>query len=144
MMSGEPQRAGQPQPGRWREILGEFPAIRQVFHALCALGEGEDATEVLGFAARQEWMAVLARRAGSVARLDDTVPFEPGDEDLLETLWELYAASRVRDVLLLAHQPGPVARSANWTRPSAASSPVSGASPWIRSRSSSPSSAASR
>lgn len=91
----------------WREMLSEFPAIRQVFHALCALGEGEDATELLDFAARQEWMADLARRAQSVARLDDTWPVEPESDDLLKTLWELYAASRVRDVLLWAHQPRP-------------------------------------
>jgi hypothetical protein len=86
-------------------MLGEFPAIRQVFHALCSLGEAEDATELLGFAARQEWMGNLARRAASVARLDDTMPAEPETDDLRKTLWELYAASRVRDVLLLAHQP---------------------------------------
>jgi hypothetical protein len=104
---GEARRAGQPRPRRWREMLGEFPAIRQVFHALCVMSEGEDVTELLGFAARQEWMADLARRAESVARLDDTWPVEPENDDLLETLWKLYAASRVRDALLLAHQPGP-------------------------------------
>jgi hypothetical protein len=71
------------------------------------MGEGEDASELLGFAARQEWMADLARRAQSVARLADTMPFEPAHEDLRVTLWALYAASRVRDALLLAHQPGP-------------------------------------
>jgi hypothetical protein len=108
---GEAQHAGQPRPQRWREMLSRFPAIRQVFHALCALGEGEDATELLAFAARQEWMADLARRAESVARLDETMPVEPETDDLLETLWELYAASRVRDVLLLAHQPGPAGNS---------------------------------
>jgi hypothetical protein len=102
---GKARRAGRPRPRGWREMLGEFPAMRQVFHALCAMDE--DATELLGFAARQEWMAGLASRVESVARLDDTMPFEPGNEDLQETLWELYAASRVRDVLLLAHPPGP-------------------------------------
>ena len=86
-------------------MLVEFPAIRQVFHALCTLGDGEDATELLDFAARQEWMSDLARRAASVARLDHTMPAEPETDDLRETLWELYAASRVRDALLLAHQP---------------------------------------
>jgi hypothetical protein len=105
---GEAPRADQRQPQRrWREMLSEFPSIRQVFHALCALGDGEDATELLDFAARQEWTADLARRARSVARLDDTWPAEPETDDLAETLWQLYAASRVRDVLLLAHQPGP-------------------------------------
>jgi len=89
-------------------MLSEFPAIRQVFHALCALSKGEDATEMLDFAARQQWMADLARRAGSVSRIDATMPFEAGNEDLLETLYQLYAASRVRDVLLLAHQPSPI------------------------------------
>jgi hypothetical protein len=88
-------------------MLDEFPAIRQVFHALGVLGEGEDATEVLAFAARQKWMADLARRADTVARFEDTVPLEREDEDLCGTLWQMYAASRVRDVLLLAHQPGP-------------------------------------
>lgn len=106
---GEARQERQPlaRPGRWREMLREFPGIRQVFHALCALSAGEDAGELLGFAAGQEWMAGLARRARSVARIDATPPFEPGNEDLLETLWQLYAASRVRDVLLLAHQPAP-------------------------------------
>jgi hypothetical protein len=103
----EAQQEGRPPPRRWQEMLGEFPAVRQVFHALCAMSEGEDATELLDFAAGQEWMADLARRAGSVARIDDTWPVEPENDDLLETLWELYAASRVRDALLLAHQPGP-------------------------------------
>lgn len=89
-------------------MLGEFPAIRQVFHALCAMDEGEDATELLDFAARQEWMAGLARRFESaVARFDDTMAYEPEDDGLMEMLWQLYAASRVRDVLLLAHQPVP-------------------------------------
>jgi hypothetical protein len=104
---GEARHHGQPRPPGWREMLSQFPAIRQVFHALCALGEGEDATELLAFAARQEWMADLARRAQSVARLDDTMPAEPETDELVHTLWELYAASRVRDVLLLAHQPSP-------------------------------------
>lgn len=96
------------QPRRWRDMLGQFPAIRQVFHALCDLPEGEDATELLEFAAGQEWMADLARRAASVARLDHTMPCEPETDDLRTTLWQLYAATRVRDALLLPHQPGPV------------------------------------
>lgn len=112
MMNGQArgsdvQRAGPPRPPRWREMLGVFPAIRQVFHALCVLPEGEDPAELLAFAARQEWMADLARRAESVARIDATAPFEPGNDDLRKTLYELYAASRVRDALLMAHQPGP-------------------------------------
>jgi hypothetical protein len=99
-------RAGQSAARRWREILSEFPAIRQVFHALCAMGEGEDATEVLDFAARQQWMADLARRFEIVvARFDDTMAYEPEDDGLGTTLCQLYAASRVRDVLLLTHQP---------------------------------------
>ena len=99
-------RAGQPAARRWREILSEFPAIRQVFHALCAMGEGEDATEVLDFAARQQWMSDLARRFEIVvARFDDTMAYEPEDDGLAQTLCQLYAASRVRDVLLLTHQP---------------------------------------
>lgn len=101
-------QADQPQPRRWRDMLGEFPAIRQVFHALCALREGEDAAELLEFAVRQEWMADLAQRAASVARLDHTMPCEPETDDLRTTLWQLYAATRVRDALLLPHQPGPV------------------------------------
>lgn len=73
----------------------------------CDLGQDEDAAELLGFAAGREWMADLARRAQSVAQLDDTVPSEPEHEELQITLWRLYAASRIRDALLLAHQPGP-------------------------------------
>ena len=72
------------------------------------MGEGEDATELLEFAARQQWMADLARRFESiVARFDDTMAYQPEDEGLVETLWQLYAASRVRDALLLTHQPAP-------------------------------------
>lgn len=89
-------------------MLAEYPAIRQVFHALCAMSTDEDAGELLEFAARQEWMTEVARRVASVARFEYTMPSEPEDEELNGTLWELYAASRVRDVLLLAHQPGPV------------------------------------
>jgi hypothetical protein len=70
-------------------MLSEFPAVRQVFHALCATGEDEDATELLDFAARQEWMAGLARRFESVvARFDDTMAYEPEDDGLVETLWQ--------------------------------------------------------
>lgn len=86
----------------------EFATMRQVFHALSAMGEGEDAAGPLDFAVRQQWMADLARRFDFlVARFDDTMAFEPEDDGLVETLWQLYAASRVRDVLLLAHQPVP-------------------------------------
>lgn len=91
----------------WREALESYPSMRQVFHALCELGEDEDASELLDFAARQEWMADLARRAANEARLDNTMPVEPETDDLRTTLWYLYAASRVRDVLLYAHQPTP-------------------------------------
>lgn len=105
---GDAVRAGQPAARRWPETLREFPAIRQVFHALCAMGEGEDATELLDFAGRQQWMADVAGRFQTVvARFDDTMAYEPEDDGLAETLWQLYAASRVRDVLFLAHQPVP-------------------------------------
>ena len=93
---------------RWREMLEKYPSLRQVFHELCALGEDEDATELLDFAARQEWMADVARRAANEAKLENTMPVEPETDDLLTTLWQLYAASRVRDVLIFAHQPAPV------------------------------------
>ena len=106
----EAQQVGRPQP-HWREMLSKFPAIRQVFHALCAMEEDEDAAELLDFAVRQEWMAGLARRAAGVARLDRTMPCEPETDDLMTTLWELYAASRVRDALLLPHQPAPAGDS---------------------------------
>ena len=104
----ESGRAGQPPASRWRAILGELPAIWQVFHALSAMGEGDDATELLEFAARQQWMTDIARRFEIVvARCDDTMAYEPEDDVLAKTLWQLYAASRVRDALLLAHQPSP-------------------------------------
>lgn len=89
-------------------MLDRFPAIRQVFHALCEMGEGEDATGLLGFATRQDWMGKLGRLLDSVvARFDDTMAYDPEDDGLVDTLWQLYGASRVRDVLLLAHQPAP-------------------------------------
>lgn len=103
--AGEAKRGS--APPRWREMLSQFPAMRQVFHALCDMDEGEDATELLSFAAGQEWMAEDARLASSVARLDLTMPWEPETDELHQALWTLYAASRVRDVLLLAHQPSP-------------------------------------
>jgi hypothetical protein len=90
-------------------MLKDFPSMRQAFRVLCDLPEGDDAAELLDFAARQQWMADLARRAESVARIDATMPFEPENQDLPKTLYQLYAASRVRDILLLAHQPGPAA-----------------------------------
>jgi hypothetical protein len=103
---------GQPWPSDWRQMLERLPAIRQVFHALAAMADGQDATELLEFAARQEWMADLARRFDSiVARFEDTMAYEPEDDGLADTLWQLYAASRVRDALLLAHQPGPADES---------------------------------
>jgi len=52
------------------------------------------------------WEFVRCGEQVCVARLDDRMPFEPGNQALQETLWQLYA-SRVRDALLLAHQPGP-------------------------------------
>jgi hypothetical protein len=109
--SGADAQMGESRPPRWRDMLRRFPAIRQVFHALCTMDEGEDAGELLAFAARQEWMADLARRFESVARLDDTMAYEPEDDGLLDTLWQLYAASRVCDALLLAHQPAPADES---------------------------------
>jgi hypothetical protein len=107
--AGPTQRAGQPRTGagRWREALKDFPSMRQVFRVLCDLREGDDAAELLDFAGRPQWMADLARGAESVARIDATMPCEPENQVLLETLYQLYAASRVRDILLLAHQPGP-------------------------------------
>lgn len=103
--SGRPRQLRRP---RWSQMLERFPAVRQVFHALCEMGEGEDATGLLEFAARQDWMAELGRRLDSVvARFDDTMAYEPEDDGLVDILCQLYAASRVRDVLLLAHQPAP-------------------------------------
>jgi hypothetical protein len=81
--------------------------MRGVFSALCEMGEGDDVSAVLDFAAGQDWMRDLAARAGRLTVAGRTVPFTPGDEDLLQSLWLLYAASRVRDVLLLGHQPEP-------------------------------------
>lgn len=104
MMSGHGLDGEQP---RWPEIIERFPGMRQLFNALCALGEDEDASGLLEFVAGQDWMADLARCAASVARLDGTMPVEPETDELLSTLWQLYAASRVRDALLLAHQPAP-------------------------------------
>ena len=56
---GEARPTDQPQPRRrWQEMLSEFPSIRQVFHAVCALGQGEDATELLDFAGEAEGQTV--------------------------------------------------------------------------------------
>lgn len=90
----------------WRETVTGL-GIRGVFHALCRLDPGEDATEVLDFATGQDWMRELADRSGRLAVLSRTAPVDPGDVDQVRSLELLYAAGRVRDVLLLGHQPDP-------------------------------------
>src|SRR5215813_4842365 len=62
---------------RWRQMLGEWPAMRQVFHALCLMSDREDPTDLLEFAAQQQWMADLARRFEIVvSRFDATTAIE--------------------------------------------------------------------
>lgn len=122
----EAPRVGQWRLPRWRWMLGEWPAIRQVFHALCVMSDDEDPTDLLEFAARQQWMADLARRFEIVvARFDGTTAIEPEDNGLLETLWQLYAATRCCSPFSPAQ---PMTLSANLTRPLAARSLPSGLS----------------
>jgi hypothetical protein len=135
MMSEHGRCQESPRPGesrlpRWRQMLGDLPAIRQVFHALCVMSDDEETTDLLEFAARQQWMADLGRRFETiVTRFDSTTAIEREDDGLLETLWQLYAATRVRDALLLPiSPPRPMTPSANLTRPLAGSSLSSGLS----------------
>jgi hypothetical protein len=85
--SPEASRSGQSRLPHWRKMLGELPAIRQVFHALCLMEDDEDPADLLEFAARQQWMADLCRRFKIVvARFDETTAIEREDTGLLETL----------------------------------------------------------
>jgi hypothetical protein len=81
--------------------------MRGVFHALCGCDSATAVLEVLDYARGQPWLAGLALSCQQVAALGRTSPVEPENQEALDCLWQLYAASRVRDVLLLAHQPPP-------------------------------------
>jgi hypothetical protein len=96
------------QPGSlWREQVTRF-GMRGVFNALRGCEPASAAQDVLDHASNQPWLAELGRDCQEVAELSRTRPVEPPDEVLLAILWQLYAASRVRDVLLLGHQPAPL------------------------------------
>jgi hypothetical protein len=90
----------------WVEAMPRF-GMRSLFHALCDLEPGADPEPVLSCAAGQPWLAELAGRLTQLGTLDRTRPFQPGQGELGQALTDLYAASRVRDVLLMAHQPPP-------------------------------------
>src|SRR5580658_3855247 len=90
----------------WREAIPRF-GMRSLFHALCDLGRDDPPEPILDYASGQTWLADQAERFSQLSVLDRTHPYEPGDEQLWASLALLYAASRVRDVLLLAHQPAP-------------------------------------
>ena len=91
----------------WRERL-RTDGMRAVYHAVLDLEDGEDPVPLLDEARGTPWMRELAARAVTVSVAARTTPCEPDDVPLRETLWALYAAARVRDVLLLPHQPPPV------------------------------------
>jgi hypothetical protein len=90
----------------WREAIPRF-GMRSLFHALCDLGRDDPPEPILDYASGQPWLADQAERFSQLSVLDRTHPYEPGDEQFWASLALLYAASRVRDVLLLAHQPAP-------------------------------------
>jgi hypothetical protein len=96
-----------PRPADWwRDSVANY-WMRGVFHALCDCASDDGVRQVLEHASRQPWMPELARSFQQVAALDRTAPVEVADSEGMVRLWQLYAASRVRDVLLLAHQPPP-------------------------------------
>jgi hypothetical protein len=89
----------------WREAIPRF-GMRSLFHALCDL-DHDDPEPILDYASGQPALTDLAERFSQLSVLDRTHPYQPGDEPLRTSLALLYAASRVRDVLLMAHQPEP-------------------------------------
>ena len=91
---------------QWPDTVSRY-GMRGLFHALCDL-DGTDPGPVLDHAVTRPWMAEAARRLSTLAVLDRTRPAQPGDRELTDTLYLLHAASRVRDILLLAHQPPPL------------------------------------
>ena len=54
-----------------------------------------------------EWFRGVRAALASVSRASEAVPYHSGDPAVIERSLELYALSRVRDVLLLHHQPDP-------------------------------------
>jgi hypothetical protein len=92
--------------GWWREAIPRF-GMRSLFHALCDLGRDDPPEPILDYASSQPWLADQAERFSQLSVLDRPHLYEPGDEQLWASLALLYAASRVRDVLLMAHQPAP-------------------------------------
>jgi hypothetical protein len=112
MTSGTTRGHPVPEPvtGRsgdwWRDKVRDWE-MRGVFGVLCDMGAEEDASGMLDFAGVQGWMSDLKAQAESLAILDRTFTLEPSDDELRYSVWALYAASRVRDALLLAHQPDP-------------------------------------
>src|SRR5580698_253927 len=91
---------------QWPDTVSRY-GMRGLFHALSD-PDSTDPGPVLDHAVTRPWMAEAARRLSTLAVLDRTRPAQPGDRELTDTLYLLHAASRVRDILLLAHQPPPL------------------------------------
>jgi len=91
----------------WKEPIETF-GMRTLFHALSEY-DGDDVWEdILGYVMERPWMIDLKDRFATVREVEHTAPWQSEDEDLLQTLYLLYAASRVRDVLVFARQPPPL------------------------------------
>lgn len=93
---------------RWLDLLRDEPTPRRLFNALCSSPADAAAAPLLAAFSRGEVVREIAGRAAGVGRVARTIPHEVGSDHFLDdTLCALYAMARVRDVLLLAHQPVP-------------------------------------
>src|SRR5690349_4620137 len=91
----------------WKEPLDKFH-MRTLYHALSEY-DGDDVWgDVLTYAMQRPWVAELEARFGGVRVAARTDPWTRGDDELLQTLFLLYASSRVRDVLVFPYQPPPL------------------------------------
>lgn len=91
----------------WRERI-EISQLRPLFWALCDLEPGDTVDELLAYTAGRAWVSTMRQQMSSAGRVDAFPPWKRGDYDLQELLWDLYALSRVRDVLLFSRQPPPL------------------------------------
>jgi hypothetical protein len=89
----------------WREAI-RAGGFRALFMVLLECDSAAKVDEVLGFAAGCTDLRSAAARWRGLTALDVARPVR-SEEALRADSWSMYAASRVRDVLLLAHQPEP-------------------------------------
>jgi len=91
----------------WQESIRDY-GMRGLFHSLCDVQGGMPITDRLDYASGQPWVTDVARRFLVLSSSEAAERWEPGNDELLHSLFLLYATARVRDVLLFAHQPLPL------------------------------------